>query len=60
MCAKESQSVRLIYNQLGYVNKMNIKELKKMIKIYTDRFLDNFKEFDSKFYVCINDVYFFI
>lgn len=56
ICFKDNQAVRLLYNQLGYVNKMNIHELKKMIKAYTERFMKNFKEFDASFYLSINDV----
>ena len=56
ICFKDNQSVKLLYKQLGYVNKMNIHELKKMIKTYTERFMTNFKEFDASFYMSINDV----
>lgn len=59
MCYKETEHLNLLYNQLGYVNKMNIQELRKMIKVYCTRFYDNFKAFDAAFYPSINDVSFF-
>ncbi|MCQ2820843.1 MAG: hypothetical protein MJ252_26595 [archaeon] len=56
ICYKENLGIKLLYNQLGYMNKMNIRELKKMIKAYVGRFMENFKEFDANYYVSINDV----
>ena len=55
MCYKDSKDLTLFSNQLGYANKMNIYELKKMIKIYCKRFIENFKNFDDNFYPSIND-----
>jgi hypothetical protein len=55
ICYKDSLSLQKIYNQLGYANKMNIYELKKMIKQYCDRYIDNFKNFDTNFYPTITD-----
>ena len=55
MCYKETQNLNLLYNQLGYSNKMSIHELKKMIKVYCNRFIDNLKEFDDLFYPSLND-----
>ena len=45
-----------IYNQLGYANKMNMRELKKMIKEYCVRYVENVKKFDEEFYPSINDL----
>lgn len=56
ICYKDSQAVKLLYNQLGYVNKMNIRELKKMIRVYCERFMKNFTDFDGSFYCTINDL----
>jgi hypothetical protein len=42
--------------QLGYANKMNIYELKKLIKDYDKRFISNLKKFDEEFYPTINDL----
>ena len=42
--------------QLGYANKMNMRELKKIIKEYCTRYVDNFKKFTEDFYPTINDL----
>ena len=55
MCYKDTRELNFVSNQLGYANKMNIYELKKMIKIYCKRFLENFRNFDKEFYPTIND-----
>ena len=56
ICYKDNLNLKLIYNQLGYTNKKNIDELKKIIKNYTVRFVNNFKTLDEKFYPTINDL----
>ena len=57
MCYKEGLNLKILYNQLGYYNKMNIHELKKMIRKYVQKFVKNFLEgFDEEFYPTINDV----
>ena len=45
----------LIYNQLGYAEETLKKELKKMIKEYCLRYVDNIRNFDTKYYPTIND-----
>ena len=55
MCYKDTRELNFVSNQLGYANKMNIYELKKMIKIYCKRFIENFFKFDQDFYPTIND-----
>ena len=55
MCFKDTRELNFISNQLGYANKMNIYELKKMINIYCKRFIENFLNFDKEFYPSIND-----
>ena len=45
----------LIYNQLGYVDKVLMTQLKKMISEYRIRYLENINCFDSKYYPLIND-----
>ena len=55
ICYKDSLALQKIFNQLGYANKMNIYELKKMIKQYCERYIDNFKNFDANFYPTITD-----
>ena len=56
ICKSDSNSLLKIYNQLGYANKMNMRELKKMIKEYCVRYVDNVKKFDEEFYPSINDL----
>ena len=57
MCYKDTRELNFVSNQLGYANKMNIYELKKMIKIYCKRFIENFFKFDQEFYPTINDFF---
>jgi hypothetical protein len=56
MCKADTSNLQKIYNQLGYANKMNMRELKKMIKEYCVRYVDNVKKFDEEFYPSINDL----
>ena len=56
MCKTDTNNLNKIYNQLGYANKMNMRELKKMIKEYCVRYVDNVKKFDEEFYPSINDL----
>ena len=56
ICQNDNASLEKIYNQLGYANKMNMRELKKMIKEYCVRYIDNLKKFDEEFYPSINDL----
>ena len=60
MCYKEGNELKLLYNQLGYYNKMNIHELKKMIRKYVGKFVKNLEGFNEQFYPTINDVSIFI
>ena len=60
MCYKDNLALQLLHNQLGYMNKMNILELKKMIKKNVVKFIKNLETFDEKFYPTINDVSKFI
>jgi uncharacterized protein YeaO (DUF488 family) len=56
MCKNDNQNVEKLYNQLGYANKRNMIELKKLINDYCKRYIDNLKEFDAEFYPSINDL----
>ena len=56
MCKTDTSNLNKVYNQLGYANKMNMRELKKMIKEYCVRYVDNVKKFDEEFYPSINDL----
>ena len=56
ICLEDSRSLEKIHNQLGYANKMNMRELRKMIKEYSVKFVDNIVAFDQGFYPTINDL----
>ena len=56
ICLEDSRNLEKIHNQLGYANKMNMRELRKMIKEYCVRFVDNITAFDQGFYPTINDL----
>ena len=56
ICLEDSRSLEKIHNQLGYANKMNMRELRKMIKEYCVKFVDNIAAFDQDFYPTINDL----
>ena len=56
ICQNDTANLLKIYNQLGYANKMNMRELKKIIKEYCVRYVDNLKKFDEDFYPSINDM----
>ena len=56
ICQSDTANLLKIYNQLGYANKMNMRELKKIIKEYCVRYVENMKKFDEEFYPSINDL----
>ena len=56
LCYQETKELQSLSYQLGYANKMNIYELKKLIKDYDKRFILNLKKFDEEFYPTINDL----
>ena len=56
MCKADNLNLEKMHNQLGYANKMNMLELKKMIKEYCTRYVENIKKFDIDFYPTINDL----
>jgi hypothetical protein len=55
MCTRETQSLENIHKQLGYANKMNMDELKKMIALNAEKFVDNMKSFAEAFYPTLNE-----
>ena len=56
MCRNDNLNLQKLSNQLGYANKMNMIELKKMINEYCTRYVENIKNFDLEFYPTINDM----
>lgn len=55
MCTKDSQSLENLHQQLGYANKMNMEELKKMTEAHSMRFIENIKAFSEEFYPTLSD-----
>ena len=55
MCTRETQSLENIHKQLGYANKMNMDELKKMIAMNAEKFVENMKSFAEAFYPTLNE-----
>ena len=56
MCKADNLLLEKMSNHLGYSNKMNMLELKKMIKEYCTRYVEDIKQFDIEFYPTINDL----
>ena len=56
ICKNDNNALLKIYNQLGYANKMNILELKKLFDEYCIRYVINIKNFDLEFYPTVNDL----
>ena len=55
MCTKETLSLENLKKQLGYANKCNIDELKRLIKKYADMYLNNIITFAERMYPTLND-----
>ena len=55
MCGNETENVESLHKQLGYANKNNIEELKKMINRNRFNFIKNIKDFTEEFYPSLND-----
>ena len=56
ICVEDTKSLEKLHNQLGYANKMNLKELRKLIKEYCGRFVENMEAFNTGFYPTITDL----
>ena len=55
MCTKETVHLNHLKQQLGYANKMNSDELKKMITKNCTLFISNLKMFTNLFYPTLTD-----
>ena len=55
MCGSESQAVESLHKQLGYANKNNIEELKKMINRNCSNFIKNLQIFTEELSPTLND-----
>ena len=56
ICYADTRELEKLNNQLGYANKMNMRELRKLIKEYCQRFVENISTFDQGFYTSITDL----
>ena len=56
MCYKETQTLAQLHNRLGYINKMCMNELKRMINSQCVRYRNNFKTFTEAYYPSLTDV----
>jgi hypothetical protein len=55
MCYKETNSLINLHKKLGYVNKMNMNELRRLISNHCVRYKNNMKEFVENFYPTLTD-----
>jgi hypothetical protein len=55
MCYKETNSLNNLHKKLGYVNKMNMNELRRLISNHCVRYKNNMKEFVENFYPTLTD-----
>jgi hypothetical protein len=55
MCGNETENVESLHKQLGYANRNNIEELKKMLNRNRFNFIKNIKDFTEEFYPSLND-----
>ena len=56
ICEDDNDNLKNMYYQLGYANKMNLEELKDIIKGYCSSYIENIKKFSEEFYETINYV----
>jgi hypothetical protein len=56
MCNKETNIVNNLHNRLGFVNKMNMDELRRFINNHSVRYNKNIKDFIENFYPTLTDV----
>ena len=56
MCRNDSLNLEILSNQLGYINKMSMTELDKMLEKHITKNIEHIKIFDSQFYPTINDM----
>ena len=55
MCTKETFIIENYHKQLNYVNYLNNEELKLLINLNYNKYLDNIKNFTEKLYRSLND-----
>ena len=55
MCSQETNHINNIGNTLGYYNRLNMLELKKLMKDNCNRYVLNLKDFTDNFYPTLTD-----
>ena len=55
MCTEETQKLENLHNKLNFSNFTNNEQLKKIIKLDADKFINNIKLFAKEFYLTLND-----
>ena len=55
MCTVDTQNLVDLYNNLNYTNNSNNEQLKMIIKLDKDKFINNIKSFAKEFYFTLND-----
>lgn len=55
MCTRDTQSLENMHQQLGYSNKMNMDQLKKLTDMNSVRFINNIKAFAEEFYPTLTE-----
>lgn len=55
MCTKDTKSLENIHKQLGYANRMNGEELRRLIELNCQRFVKNMENFAERFYPTFSD-----
>ncbi len=56
MCTKETFILENYHKQLNYVNFLNNEELKSLINLNCNKYLDNIKDFTEKLCTSLNDL----
>ena len=55
MCTSETMNLNNLHNKLNFANYTNTEQLKIIIKVDRERFINNIKIFTHDFYVTLND-----
>ena len=55
MCTSETLNVTNLHNKLNFANYTNNEQLKLIIRIDRERFINNIKLFANEFYITLND-----
>lgn len=56
MCYKETAQLNNLHNHLGYLNTMNLIELRRLILSHCGKYMKNIKDFTESFYPTLTQV----